>query len=112
MALDRAFEDVRARVEQVGNGPAGHGDGREAHEAAGTAGRERYAELAVHLEAVDTGPVHGARVGHHERALAPVDLDPLGRVDGHEPVVDRSRQTGRSVADVVDRSGAAGRAFS
>jgi hypothetical protein len=62
---------------------------RKPDKVAGMALPQGNTDLAVGLEAADAGAVTGTRIDDHEGPLARIDLNPFGRDDFYQPVVDR-----------------------
>ena len=77
------------------DGLARHRIGKEGEEVTRVAGGQRHADLAVQLEAADARAVAGARVDHHERALAGHGGVVLWRLDAHQRVVGRAVEVAR-----------------
>ncbi len=92
MPLDDVAKEGDFGLDHVLDGLALHRVGQKADEIAGMPGAQRHADFAIRLEATDAGAVPGARVHHHEGAHLQVGLDPRGRLDAQQLVVDRTGQ--------------------
>ena len=89
MPLDDLLDEDRLGARDAFDGLARHRFGQEPNEVAGMARLHGDADLAVGLEAADSGAVASAGIDHDERPAFKVDLNALGRDDAHQRVVDR-----------------------
>ena len=89
MPADDLLDEQRFGARDTLDGLPRHRLRQEADEVAGMTRLHRDADLAVGLEAADTGSVTGARIDHDERPALQIDFHALGRDDAHQHIVDR-----------------------
>ena len=87
-----ALEERHLPLDDIEECLAGRRGRAEAEEIDRVALGQGVADLAVGLEAADTGTLAGARVDHHHGAFAGIGRGAVRRQDAQEGIVDRPRQ--------------------